>query len=79
MRYCIEYSIKDFKNMLSKVTNDGVTVIFDEDGWNYGSTEEFGDVTKEIVKELIEKEIQHPVYNIYIDVTSSVVIIITNI
>ena len=75
VKYCREYSIEDFETMLAKATNDGVALIFDGDGWSYGSTEEFGDVTNEMIERLIEDEIKHPIDDIYIDVTSDVVIV----
>lgn len=79
VKYCREMKIEEFEEMLAKVSNNGVSLIIDQDGWSYGSSEEFGDVTNEIVENMIEKKIEHPVDNIYIDINSDVVIITSSI
>lgn len=79
VKYCREIEIKEYEKMLAKVSNNGISIIMDEDGWTYGVTEEFGDVTDEIVVNLIEREINNPIDNIYVDTTAGMVIITSEV
>lgn len=75
MEKCIILSVKEFEEKLAKVTNGGVILIFDRDGWTYGSTEEYGDVNDEELYELLSNEVEAAVKKIYIDDGDAIIVV----
>lgn len=76
MEKCITSSIEEFSEKLEELTNGGVCIIFDQDGWSYGSTEEYGDVSESELYELLEEDLDIIIDRIRIDLNAGEVIII---